>query len=102
MRIEDENERHFYEIEAVRQSWSLAELNRQYDSSLYERLSLSADKDEVMRLSREGQVVEKPSDLVKDPYILEFTVLPSKAQLRKLMDESAEEFAAKEETDEQD
>ena len=78
MRIEDENERHFYEIEAVRQGWSLAELNRQYDSSLYERLSLSADKDEVMRLSREGQVVEKPSDLVKDPYILEFTGLEAR------------------------
>ncbi len=78
MRIGNEDERHFYEIEAVRQGWSLAELNRQYDSSLYERLALSADKDEVMRLAREGQVVEKPSDLVKDPYILEFTGLEEK------------------------
>ncbi len=75
MRIEDVNERHFYEIEAVRQGWSLSELKRQYDTSLYERLALSSDKQQVMSLASAGQVVEKPSDLVKDPYVLEFVGL---------------------------
>ena len=76
MRIGNVEERHFYEIEAARNGWSLSELNRQRDSSLYERLALSRDKDEVWRLSQEGQVVERPEDLVKDPYVLEFLGLP--------------------------
>lgn len=76
MRIDNIEERHFYEIEAARNGWSLSELGRQRDSSLYERLVLSRDKDGVRRLSWEGQVVEGPEDLVKDPYVLEFLGLP--------------------------
>ena len=76
MRIDNVEERHFYEIEAARNGWSLSELGRQRDSALYERLALSRDKEGVRRLSREGQVVEGPGDLVKDPYVLEFLGLP--------------------------
>ena len=47
-------------------------MNRQVGSSLYERLALSRNKDEVMRLAREGQTIEKPSDIIKDPLTLEF------------------------------
>ncbi|MCL2441306.1 MAG: PDDEXK nuclease domain-containing protein, partial [Treponema sp.] len=72
MRIENEDERHFYEIEAEREGWSFRHLKRQYHSSLYERLALSKDKNEVKRLSREGQVVEKPQDILKNPLVLEF------------------------------
>ena len=64
--------RRFYEIEAANNGWSVRELKRQLDSSLYERLSLSRAKHEVRRLAREGQVVEKASDLIKDPLVLEF------------------------------
>ena len=64
--------RRFYEIEAADSGWSVRELKRQLDSSLYERLALSRDKREVRRLAREGQVVEKASDLIKDPVVLEF------------------------------
>ena len=71
-------ERAFYEIEAARNQWSVRELKRQIASSLYERLALSRDKDEVRRLSREGQVVEKASDLIKDPLVLEFLGLEEK------------------------
>ena len=71
-RIKDKNARQFYEIEAGKENWSVKTLSRQIGSSLYERLALSRDKDEVMRLSVEGHTVEKPSDLVKDPYVLEF------------------------------
>ena len=52
------------------------ELKRQYDSSLYERILLSTDKDKVYLLSQEGQVIEKSGDMVKDPYVLEFLGLP--------------------------
>lgn len=76
MRIANPQERRFYEIEAARNDWSLAELKRQYNASLYERLALSANKDKVKRLAAEGHVVEAPSDLVKDPYVLEFLGLP--------------------------
>lgn len=72
MRIDDEDERHFYEIEAVKNNWSLSELKRQFNSALYERLLLSTEKDKVYDLALKGQVIEKPSDLVKDPYVLEF------------------------------
>lgn len=72
MRIDNIDERHFYEIESVKNDWSLSELKRQYNSSLYERLALSTDKDKVYRLALEGQKVEKPKDAVKDPYVLEF------------------------------
>ena len=72
MRIENVDERHFYEIEAVKNDWSLSELKRQYDSSLYERLSLSTNKDKIYRLALEGQKVETANDVVKDPYVLEF------------------------------
>ena len=64
--------RRFYEIEAAENGWSVRELKRQLASSLYERLALSRDKHEVRRLARDGQVVEKASDLIKDPVVLEF------------------------------
>ena len=72
MRIGNEQERRFYEIEAIKQQWSVAELKRQYHSSLYERLALSREKDEVLRLANEGYKVEKTSDILKSPLILEF------------------------------
>lgn len=72
MRIKNDDERSFYEIECTRQNWSVRQLQRQYNSSLYERLALSKDKDEVMRLATEGQTVAKPSDVIKNPITLEF------------------------------
>jgi predicted nuclease of restriction endonuclease-like (RecB) superfamily len=71
MRI-DEPERNFYEIEAINNNWSLREMKRQFDSGFYERLALSKDKAKVNDLSRKGQIIEKPQDVIKDPYILEF------------------------------
>ena len=72
MNIKNRDERRFYEIESRQNLWSLSELKRQYNAGIYERLSISRDKNGVRALSREGQVIEKPEDLLKDPYILEF------------------------------
>lgn len=58
MRIDNVDERHFYEIESVKNDWSLAELKRQYDSSLFERIALSTNKEKVYRLALEGQNIE--------------------------------------------
>ena len=79
MRIKDINARNFYEIEAFENNWSLRELKRQVNSSLYERLVLSKDKEKVKELSVKGQIIEKAQDIIKDPYILEFLGLDEKS-----------------------
>lgn len=79
MRIENEEERKFYEIESAKNNWSVRELERQYDSALYTRLALSRDKDKVKELAEKGLIVEHPKDIIKDPYILEFIGLPEKS-----------------------
>lgn len=79
MRIDNPDERKFYEIEATSSNWSLRELKRQFDSALFERLSLSKDKEKVKLLAQQGQVIENPNDIVKDPYVLEFLGLPEKS-----------------------
>lgn len=72
MRIEDRDERDFYENEAIRSNWNVNTLKRQFHSSLYERLALSRDKDDVMRLANEGAIPQKPQDILHTPYVLEF------------------------------
>jgi predicted nuclease of restriction endonuclease-like (RecB) superfamily len=79
-RINDKNERRFYEIESADNGWSLPELRRQFDSGLYERLALSRDKDGVRKLAQKGQIITKPQDVIKNPYVLEFLGLDEKAR----------------------
>lgn len=79
--IEDEQIRSFYEKECYNSSWSVRELKRQIESSLFERLLLSAgntNKKKVLILSKKGQILEKPSDIIKDPYVFEFLNFPEK------------------------
>ncbi|VGO20266.1 PDDEXK nuclease domain-containing protein [Pontiella sulfatireligans] len=73
--VDHPEERRFYEIEAASNSWSVRELERQIGSSLYERLALSRNKEEVRTLSKKGLVLEKAADLIKDPLVLEFLEL---------------------------
>ena len=87
--VSDPEARSFYEIEASKQQWSKRQLQRQIGSGLYERLALSRDKDEVMRLATEGQIVEKPSDIIKDPLVLEFCGLKPDASYSETDLESA-------------
>jgi predicted nuclease of restriction endonuclease-like (RecB) superfamily len=79
MRVQNPDARRFYEIEATGQQWSVRQLARQCASSLYERLALSRDKNEVMRLANEGQTFEKPTDILKNPFTLEFLGLDEKS-----------------------
>lgn len=76
MRIINPAERNFYEVECIENSWSVRELSRQLESGLFERLALSKDKERVLKLASQGQIIEKPQDIIKDPYILEFLNLP--------------------------
>lgn len=72
LRVENEIERQFYEVESYINQWKLKELERQYNSGLFERLALSRDKDSVLKLARKGQSVNRPEDVLKDPLVLEF------------------------------
>ena len=73
--VKNPEERRFYELEALENAWGYRELERQINSGLYERLALSRNTDDVKQLSTHGQLVEKSADVIKHPYILEFTGL---------------------------
>ncbi|MBD1909842.1 MULTISPECIES: PDDEXK nuclease domain-containing protein [unclassified Leptolyngbya] len=77
-RIGDRLKRAFYELEAVKSNWSFREMKRQMNNMLYERIGLSKDKDAVLTLAQQGQLVDSPQTLVRDPYILEFLGLAEK------------------------
>ncbi len=82
-KVDNPDARSFYEIEVAQNRWSTRELERQINSLLFERLSLSKDKKGLMRLAKKGQEIQKPDDLIKDPYILEFTGLKEEPHLRE-------------------
>jgi predicted nuclease of restriction endonuclease-like (RecB) superfamily len=69
--IKNPDERSFYEIEAANESWTVRELKRQFDSSLYERLALSRDKAGIRKLAQKGQIIESIADVLKEPLVLE-------------------------------
>ncbi|MBU0615174.1 MAG: DUF1016 family protein [Nanoarchaeota archaeon] len=73
--------RDFYEIESIKNKYSVRELKRQIDSALFERLALSKDKKGIIELSRRGQIIENAEDLIKDPYVLEFLNIPESERL---------------------
>lgn len=75
LKVDKPEVRSFYETESVNSHWSTRELERQINSLLFERLALSRDKKGVMALAQKGHEVASPIDLVKDPYVLEFTGL---------------------------
>jgi predicted nuclease of restriction endonuclease-like (RecB) superfamily len=70
--VSDEDTRSFYEIEIAQNGWSVREAKRQIESMLFERLALSKDKKGLLKLSQKGQIINKPEDAIKDPYVLEF------------------------------
>ena len=76
--IEDNDRREYYELEAVKNSWTGRELERQIGSGLYERLLLSNDKEAVMAIARNERLPELPQEIVKDPMVLEFLGLERK------------------------
>ncbi len=81
MRVNRVEVRSFYEIEAVKNSWSGRELERQINSLLFDRLAKSKDKQGLLELATQGQIITKPVDALKEPIILEFLNLPEAHQL---------------------
>jgi predicted nuclease of restriction endonuclease-like (RecB) superfamily len=76
LKIEDPLERSFYLNQTINENWSTTDLIRQKKTSLFLRLAASTDKEGVLQLARQGQIIEKPSDLIREPYILDFFQIP--------------------------
>ena len=76
LKIDDPLERSFYEKEAESEHWGVRELKRQMKSMLFHRLALSTNREEVLRLAKEGEIIERPEDILREPYVFEFTGLP--------------------------
>ena len=81
MKLEDELERSFYEQQSIREKWSVPELMRQKKSSLFLRLATGKDKNAILQLASQGQVVTGPTDLLRDPYVFEFLKIPEPHQV---------------------
>lgn len=74
--VSDDAARKFYEKQTIHENWSKRELERQIDSSLFERLALSRDKKGVLQLSEKGHIASRPTEVIKDPYVLDFLKIP--------------------------
>lgn len=89
MRIDNSDARHFYELESIANNWSVRELERQFDTALYQRIALSRDKDRVWALSKEGELSNLPKEVIREPYVLEFLGLKEDASYSESDLESA-------------
>jgi predicted nuclease of restriction endonuclease-like (RecB) superfamily len=97
LKVEDDLERSFYEKQSLLEKWSFRELKRQKKASLYLRLAASKDKEGILKLAQEGQLVEKPTDLLREPYVSEFLKIPepyhlSESELEKRLIEHLQHF----------
>ena len=76
LKIEDTLERGFYEQQAIREKWTVRELQRQKKTSLFLRLAAGKDRDAILQLARQGQLIEQPADILRDPFVFEFLKIP--------------------------
>lgn len=81
LKIDDPIERSFYAKQTMLENWSTTELIRQKKASLFLRLAVSKDKEGILQLAKQGQIVENPNDLIRDPYVLEFLKIPESYHL---------------------
>ena len=76
LKLDDPLERSFYEQQAIREKWSVPELQRQKKTSLFLRLAAGKDRESILQLAQQGQVIEQPADLLRDPFVFEFLKIP--------------------------
>ena len=81
LKLDDELERGFYEKQAIAERWSVPELRRQKAASLFLRLAASKDKAGILQLAAQGQIIEQPADLLREPYVFEFLKIPEPYQV---------------------
>ena len=83
LKCDDELEMRFYMQQCIKEGWKVRELKRQIRSSLFQRLALSTDKEGVLALANEGHQIMTPKDIIRDPFVLEFTGLPQKKRYKE-------------------
>jgi len=84
LKIDNTIERSFYIQQTILENWSTTELIRQKKSSLFLRLAASQDKDGILKLAKQGKIVEKPEDILREPYVLEFLKIPEPYHLSEI------------------
>lgn len=89
LKCDDPLEMQFYLKQCVKEGWKVRELKRQMKSALFQRLALSTDKEGVLALANEGHQVMTPQDIIRDPFVLEFTGLPKKKRYKETELETA-------------
>ena len=89
LKCDDPLEMQFYLKQCVKEGWKVRELKRQMKSALFQRLALSTDKEGVLALANEGHQVMTPQDIIRDPFVLEFTGLPQKKRYKETELETA-------------
>jgi predicted nuclease of restriction endonuclease-like (RecB) superfamily len=97
LKIDDPLERSFYLNQNLLENWSTTELIRQKKSSLFLRLAASKDKEGILQLSKQGQIIENPMDILREPYVLEFLKIPepyhlSETELEKRLIDNIQQF----------
>ncbi len=97
LKIDHELERSFYEKQSILENWSVPELKRQKKASLFLRLASAKDKEGILQLAKQGQMVQKPTDIIREPYILEFLKIPepytiTESELEKRIIENLQHF----------
>lgn len=97
LKIDDKLERSFYQQQSIIEKWSIPELKRQKKSSLYLRLAVSKDKDQILKLAKQGQRVDNPIDIIREPYVLDFLKIPephhyTESELEKRIIEHLQHF----------
>jgi len=97
LKIEDDLERKFYENQTIAEKWSIPQLKRQKKSALFQRLALSKNKEEILKLASQGHEIASPKDILKDPYVFEFLKipeeqLPSELELETLLYNNLQQF----------
>jgi predicted nuclease of restriction endonuclease-like (RecB) superfamily len=97
LKIDDEMERGFYEKQAIAERWSVPELKRQKDAALFLRLASGKDKAGILQLAAQGQIIEQPADLLREPYVFEFLRIPepyhvSETQLETVLCDHLQQF----------
>ncbi len=83
LKCDDPLEMQFYMKACIDERWKVRELKRQINSSLFQRLALSSDKEGVLALATEGHQVLTAADIIRDPFVLEFTGLPKQRRYKE-------------------
>ena len=97
LKIDNGLERSFYEQQTIQENWSIPELKRQKNASLFLRLAASKDKEGILQLAHKGQMVQSPADIIREPYVLDFLNIPepyytSESNLENLIIENLQHF----------